>query len=498
MGAEYPKFEVDHTDSLEPNDKKSADIYSRLGYKISDAAADLVDNSLDATAANVLIRFVRTTEGIHSVIIADDGHGMDAQGLKEAMRFGSDVKTNSKQLGKYGIGLKSASLSQADVVTVLSRKGKSFVGRRWSLENIKDKWKCEILRESGVRDAFKIDCGQFKIAPSGTIVIWERLEHLRALPNNLDKVMETTIEEISVELGIRFHRFLETKSVKIAIDQQFAGEGVPEAQRNITPLNPFSYTASGHPDYPVTLKLDINGTRVDAKCHIWPPKSNSPGYRLGGGKVALRQGFYFYRNDRVIQAGGWNRLRADDGEPHLSLARVEINLPASLDSMFKLDVTKSHLDPSPQFVQALQRVPSSGISFSKYLETADAVYRRQKKREAAKFPFVPGGGIPVAARSAIAEILNEKGVGRPRKVGFKWAPLDHDEIVRVDADDDLIILNSRFRKELAEGQGNDAPVLKVALMFLLQRELEKTFRTKAAASWLQRINQALIASLKGG
>ena len=84
-----------------------------------------------------------------------------------------------------------------------------------------------------------------------------------------------------------------------------------------------------------------------AECHIWPPQSHALGYRLGGGKVALRQGFYFYRNNRVIQAGGWNGVRGDDGEPHLSLARVKIDLPSELDSMFKLDVTKSRLDPSP-------------------------------------------------------------------------------------------------------------------------------------------------------
>jgi hypothetical protein len=185
-----------------------------------------------------------------------------------------------------------------------------------------------------------MDCGQFRISRNGTIIIWERLEHLRALPQNLEKVLENTIDVLCVELGIRFHRFIESKRLRLLIDQQFVGEKAPEIQRIVSPLNPFSYPASGRNDYPVTLKLNIGGTKVAAKCHIWPAKSTSPGYRLGGGKVALRQGFYFYRNDRVIQAGGWNRIRADDGEPHLSLARVEIDLPAALDSMFKLDVTK--------------------------------------------------------------------------------------------------------------------------------------------------------------
>ena len=517
----YPIFKVARTESLEPNDQKAGDIYSRLGYKISDAIADLVDNSVDADASRVLIRFVRSNIFIHRVLIVDNGRGMDAQVLREAMRFGSDVKSgdkligkygmgltsartrseiknSDKRLGKYGIGLKSASLSQAEVVTVLSRTSRSYVGRRWTIQNIKKKWACEILEEPEVRQALKMDYGPVKIARSGTVIIWEKLEHLRALPANIDKVMSNTIDEVCVELGIRFHRFLEQGRLKIALDQHFVGEDAPETSRYVTPLNPFDYPSSGHPDYPVVLKLDVSGTRVDLKCHIWPPKSGSPGYRLGGGKVALRQGFYFYRNDRVIQAGGWNGQRADDGEPHLSLARVEVDLPPALDSLFKLDVTKSHLDPSPHFFEAIERAQTKGISFAKYIEQAQGAYRKHKTKEGARFPFVPGNGLPRTAQRAIAAILDEKGIGRRRVVRFKWARLDIDEVVGVDAQKTTIILNSRFKRELVEGKRRDAPVLKLALMFLLQGELEKTFRTKTATAWLQRVNHALIASLKGG
>ena len=213
--------------------------------------------------------------------------------------------------------------------------------------------------------------------------------------------------------------------------------------------------------------------------------------------MALRQGFYFYRNDRIIQAGGWNGLRADDGEPHLSLARVEVDVPPKLDSLFKLDVTKSHLDPPPHFFQALDGARVKGVTWSGYIDHAQSVYRKRKVKAAAKFPFVPGPGVSSSARKAIAAILNETGTGRSRAVRFKWAPLDHDEIVQVDPEKTTIVLNSRFKKELVEGGGRDAPVLKMALMFLLQRELDKAFKTKSGDAWLQRINHALIASLKG-
>src|SRR5262249_32109340 len=157
-----------------------ADIFSRLGYKISDAIADLVDNSVDEQARKVHIRFVRGTDGIHNVIIADNGNGMSDEELREAMRVGSRSSKSDKQLGKYGIGLKSASLSQAETVTVLTRQGKSVIGRRWTLENVRNNWSCDILQVSDVQRALNGTFGEFRITKSGTVIIWERLEHLKA------------------------------------------------------------------------------------------------------------------------------------------------------------------------------------------------------------------------------------------------------------------------------------------------------------------------------
>lgn len=492
-----PRFRTERQESLPPDEERSGDIFSRLGYRIADAIADLIDNSVDAEANSVHVRFVRSNEGIHSVIIADDGKGMSSDELTEAMRFGSRSSKSGKQLGKYGIGLKSASLSQADKVTVLSRRGKAMLGRRWTLANVKKNWACDILYEKEVREAFAVPFGEFKISRSGTIVIWEELEHLQALPNHVDKVLARTKKELLTELGIRFHRFIESNRLSISIDEQVALEEPGEIPTYVTALDPFGYEQPPHRDYPATLKLQVGNSTFPAECHIWPAKLRSPNYKLGGGKVALRQGFYFYRNDRVIQAGGWNQIRADDGEPHYSLARVKVELPSSLDSLFKLDVTKSRLDPAPAFMRALLGAEDSkGITFEKYIDQADRTYRKQKTKERARFPVVPGSGISVSAQRAIATLLKEEGAGKPTKVSFKWVRLDSDEVVRVEAGNTVILLNSRFKRELAEGSGSDAPVLKIALMFLLQDEIGKSFTTKVSEEWLQRINHALIASLK--
>jgi len=490
-------FRTESSEVLLPDTEKAYDIFARLGYKIPDAIADLVDNSVDAEAANVHIRFGRTAAGIHSVVIADDGRGMSEAELREAMRFGSRIPRSGRQLGKYGIGLKSASLSQARTVTVLTRQGRTTNGRRWTEEKAKAGWNCEILKASDVRTAFASPIGAVETAKSGTIIIWERLTHLQTLPANVDTVLARATAELQIELGIRFHRFLEKQLLTIGVDQQYGPEEPTGVCVHVTPLNPFGYEHSGHPDYPARLRFNLEETAVVAECHIWPPQSHALGYRLGGGKVALRQGFYFYRNNRVIQAGGWNGVRGDDGEPHLSLARVKIDLPSELDSMFKLDVTKSRLDPSPQFISTLRGVTvSNGITFDRYLSSAEAAYRRQKKKEAAKFARVPGSGFSKKAQKAIATILAEPGAGRPKKVAFKWALIDPDEIVRVDAENDVLFLNSRYRPDLSEGNRNDAPVLKLALLLLLQKELDKSFATAKSIEWLQRVNQALLASMK--
>lgn len=490
------QFKTTDREYLPPDNEKTADIFARLGYKISDAIADLVDNSVDENATKIHIRFVRGVDGIHNVIIADNGNGMNENELKEAMRFGSRSSKSAKQLGKYGIGLKSASLSQAETVTVLTKQNKSTIGRRWTLENVKNNWSCDILDETDVQKTFRNTFGGFHINKSGTIIIWERLEHLKALPSNIDKILERTISEVKVELGIRFHRFIEQERLKISIDQQFGLENPTGIQQYVEALNPFSYEQSGHPNYPIIFSLNLDGVLVNVECHIWPPKVNKPGYRLGGGKVALRQGFYFYRNDRVIQAGGWNGIMAYDGEPHLSLARVKVDLPAALDSMFKLDVTKSRLDPSPNFINSLQVASNKGITFKDFTDQADKTYRKQKTKDGARFPLIPGNGLSIKVQKAISTILAEKGTGKPKKVSFKWTELDHDEIFRLDAKKDEIHLNKKYKRYLVEGATSDAPVLKLVLMFLFKDELEKSFATKKSLDWVQRVNQALLASLK--
>jgi anti-sigma regulatory factor (Ser/Thr protein kinase) len=489
------KIAAVRAERISPNHKKEADLYSRIGYRLEEAVADLVDNSVDAHAKNVLIRFQTQIDGVHSVVIADDGDGMNEKQLREAMRIGSDSSKGQEQLGKYGTGLKSASLSQARSVTVLSRQKGVAVGRRWTHESIASGWMCDVLSPAQCKTALDMNLGPVNNETSGTLVIWEQLEHLRAAKNSVRKVVDRARKSVRIELGVKFHRLLEAEKATLWIDEADVLEdegGEPEAVR---PLNPFP-EFTGRAGYPLELstKVSEKGPALQMKLHVWPAKSKESGYKLGGGKVASRQGFYFYRNDRLIQAGGWNGLQGDDSEPHLSLARVAIELPPKLESLFKLDIGKSMMDPPAKFVLALEE-GETGKVFQKYLDDAESAYRHHQKLESAKFKFTCGSGVQATVRRKIRIALSEKGLPTPVDVDIVWKELPGDELVRIGTAPARIELNNVFRKALEKDSQPAINLVKTLFVLLFQEEMGKAFVTELSRDRMRRINQALLSTI---
>lgn len=496
------ELQVERTEQLRPDDKKSALIFARLGYSVPEAIADLVDNSIDSKARRILVRIVRTDEKIQRVLIADNGEGMNDSTLLEAMRFGSRTEKGPRALGKYGIGLKAASLSQAKIVTVLSKHKGRYVGRRWTYENIGKGWVCELIKSTNVAAVLADGVPPVGIRRSGTVVVWEDLEHLVATKARIESTIQETLRELSNDIGLRFHRFVAGKRLKVYLDVQTIGEPPSTIRQEVFALDPFDYPSSGREGYPKSLHVPLGPAgRLKIECHIWPPKSEEPGYKLGGGKVSARQGFYFYRNDRLIQAGGWNGSRDDDNEPHLSLARVKIDLPAAFDGLFKLDVRKSKVEPPPTFAPNVNAVENRSGSFRQYVRDAQLAYRRQKKKERALFSFLPGRGFPASARGSVRRILWEKGTGRPQLVHFAWEELDPDVLVELDRDRNRIVLNSLYRPRILQSKrasGADAPVVKLLFLLLLQEEFPRKNSSERYREWMERINHAMVAVLKKG
>ena len=158
-------------------DPRIVDAFKNIGYSLPAAVADLVDNSVDAAASTVLIRFLHTDDDLVSLVVVDNGRGMSETDIDRAMQFGGRRHYGDTDIGMYGMGLKSASLSQADNVTVLSKAAQSRpVGRRWTEAQAKAGWKCDVIDQGFVAAELQRSWAVgLDTSRHGTIVRWDHV-----------------------------------------------------------------------------------------------------------------------------------------------------------------------------------------------------------------------------------------------------------------------------------------------------------------------------------
>jgi len=314
-----------------------------MGYEFPTAVADLVDNSIEAgaTVVTVDVEF----EGEDSwVRISDNGAGMSSATLREALRYGSSRKYSSTDLGKFGLGLKVASLSQCQRLSVASRTGRErseLAAYCWDLAHIERTNRWELVSPSR-------SSSQSLYAPledsSGTVVLWQRLDRIlgydRPDGESARRRLIGMCRDVEAHLAVVFHRFL-------------SGEvrGRPKLRlllngTDIVPWDPFAR------DEPATKRLDpVNipvmhsGRRGDLVLEpfVLPHQSgfSSPeSFRRASGPANWnqQQGFYVYRANRLIQSGGWCRIRTSD--EHTKLARVALHFAPRMDDAFRVNVSK--------------------------------------------------------------------------------------------------------------------------------------------------------------
>ncbi|GAA3737821.1 ATP-binding protein [Streptomyces tremellae] len=470
------KFDVPVTGSkLLPPDARYMEGLSSQGYGFEVALADLVDNSVDAGAKDVVIHFLRDGDELVSLLVVDDGAGMDDAALDVAMTVGGRRDYAPGALGMFGTGLKSASLSHASAVTVVSTtKRTRAAGRRWRLQRAMSNFECDIVDADYAQILIdRYDNGR-PIRWQGTIVRWDGVKDFpkHGGGGQTDRYLHRTINKLGLHLGLHLHRFLARDDFNITVAVEDVRTGTVYTSFGVQPLDPFGYPVSGHPDYPTAFTAstpELGRTRLDA--HIWTPKSNLDEYRAVG-SVMERQGFYFYRNDRLVQAGGWNNFRQP--EQHLSLARVAVELPDRTGDVFRLTVKKSGVDTTPEFATALESATSpTGRAFVDYLSTAESVYREARKRTGTtRRPVVPPGtGIDPGVRETIKEELPP--IPGEEPIAIRWQKLGNEMFFSVDRENRVIHLNQRYRSAILGGRRgglNDAPTLK-SLMYLLLHEL---------------------------
>ena len=398
-----------------PNPARLIQALSQIGYRFEDAIADLIDNSITAGASEIMIRFFHDGEQLVSIAIADNGIGMSEKKLINSMVFGSDEDLSEGTLGKFGLGLKLASLSRCTDLSVHTKKNGKISGQKWSEQNIAAGWLLEPIEKTKSVSLFKLPWADLNLSKHGTIIQWEGLRNLPTHKKGIRSALGWVERKLRIHLGLTFHRFIEKGKVRIRMDQQHVEEIIRSHSVTIKPLNPFGYEVSGHKEFPMTLKTSRIPSigRLNLECHIWPPLSEDECYRLGK-QASSHQGFYVYRNDRLIQAGGWFGLVGDETEPHRSLARIKLDLPKSADAFFELNVQKSSVNTPLEFASAVESsISSSGAGWEFFKTTADSVYRGSSTARS-KF-FTEGIGVPGG---------NYKSRSNPNALNFKFKKSD--------------------------------------------------------------------------
>jgi hypothetical protein len=482
-------------EEIPPSPKGAVRALARIGYRLEEALADVIDNSIDASASNILVRFVHVGSAVSRIIIADDGSGMTESRLREAMKIGADTGHGSTDLGKYGTGMKTASFSQCEQMTVISRASGKSNGRCWARGEAESGWRCGIIDRKAAGQLLDTDWSGISLAKHGTLIFWDELERLQPRKASADQYLKGLLRQANLHLGLVFHRFLERKTFRLRLEICRDGKKTPDQELAVAPINPFRYPLSGDTHYPREFVIDLGERgKLRATAHVWPKKSTAIEYKLGSGKVAERQGFYFYRNDRLIQAGGWNEVINQDDEPHLSLARVEISLPPKMDDAFGLKVQKNAVEVPANFLDAVERARSGNLSFESYRSDARKAYGRAAPKPIVELPVVLGRGIDAGIRNRAAKEFGN-GQKRLNKIAFRWShELEDGVFFEIDIQRRAIILNHRYRAVFGGTAAGDGGYIKSLLFLLLREEFQRKKGSAKRDEWLLRCNKVLLAA----
>lgn len=332
-----------------------------IGYNFKTAIADIIDNSISAKAKNIYISSPINDDMIF-ISILDDGEGMDDLELFNAMKYGSSKEYyGSNDLGRFGLGLKSASLSQCRVLTVASKKGSNIYAYQWNLDSVIEnkEWDCLKLEDFEIEKIPNINT--LRGLNQGTLVVWENFDiGIKKSGGRIREYLCDEVDEAENHIRLVFHRFMSNpfKSLKIYINNAL-----------LTPIDPFleyhSKTDSQNPK-----EIDVNGSIVKIQPFILPHQSdltNDDIEKLGGIE-SLRngQGFYVYRNERLIIYGTWFRLSSNNINSELfKYGRIKVDIPNTLDDMWEIDVKKQSATIPKQILNNLRKAVNNVCSRSK-------------------------------------------------------------------------------------------------------------------------------------
>lgn len=325
-----------------------------LGYTAATALADIIDNSISAGASDVWLNFQwRGPESCISVL--DNGRGMTDSELESAMTLGDKNPLDARasdDLGRFGMGMKTASFSQCRRLTVASVKDAERSCLRWDLDELAADPNGGWLMHEGPSHGSKALLAPLEPQSRGTLVLWEAMDRIVTPGYSADDFLDL-IGDVEAHLSMVFHRLIQGPRPRLRISVN---------GKVIAPWDPFMV---GHPSKPWNSPVSRRQTpdgQVEIECHVLPHKdklSEDEWKRCAGPNGwTAQQGFYVYRNERLLLAGGWLGLgpnKAWNREEAHRLARIRLDIPNTADAAWKIDIKKSTARPPIALRQWLTR-----------------------------------------------------------------------------------------------------------------------------------------------
>lgn len=330
-----------------------------VGYTLETAIADLIDNSITAGASRVDLLF--SGEGQQYVAVIDDGAGMTSLEAQNAMRLAGKSSLSGRavnDLGRFGLGLKTASISQCRDLTVVSKKDGELHGYRWDLDYLirTGTWSLLQLSEDECRNLPEFP--ELEKHLTGTLVLWRKLDQLEAMTGNLGSGLDESMVRVRKHLGLVFHRYLAGEHgsrFNIAINY-----------REIVGADPLLQNHKATQPGPLE-KIQVEGEVIELRPFTLPhlnKLSNADRQKAQvDGSLRDSQGFYIYRQMRLVIWGTWFRIapKQELGK----LARVRVDIPNTLDHLWALDIKKAQAVPPPAIRNRLRQVADNIVGPSR-------------------------------------------------------------------------------------------------------------------------------------
>ena len=314
-----------------PNAYKLIESMRYMGYSFESAIADLIDNSITAMATKINIYMIPYDDPY--IIIHDDGCGMDDEKLSEAMRMGSNPNDlrDENDLGRFGLGLKTASLSLCRKLIVASKKNNKLSCYSWDLDYVKEKNKWLTIQYSEEEiNKMPMYNELMNNIENGTYILLKNFDRIKSTTNDFEKTFNEKIDDTRNHIALVFHRFIqEGLNIYINNDKIEGRDPFLENNKATQPKR--------------TEEIKIEDEIITVKPYILPHinKLTKEDIEKVGGKEDLKknQGFYIYRNKRLIIWGTWFRYVRQ--EELSKLARIKVDIPNALDKIWKIDIKKS-------------------------------------------------------------------------------------------------------------------------------------------------------------